>query len=263
MSGIESVETYCSSKGMPVKVLKALMWIVKWKAKAPKKGKHPFMPVNALTRVLKNSGLPKVVQQELHSLVCDEGWHRLHVPKKQGEACYRNILNLRRAVEAAAILNPVSGVQLLIDALKPFMGNRFGKGEKPIVVRDFSTVKIAMRGYKTWADVRIKKLPATHSDSGVELTTCHGAKGREWQYVFLINVVDGEFPFYFKKDDVKLDEELRLFYVAASRASKKLFIVESPVHKNSYSKGRQKHLANLDAESVLVTDYGSKLKVVK
>ena len=98
--------------------------------------------------------------------------------------------------------------------------------------------------------------------AGIELTTCHGAKGREWQYVFLINVVEGELPFSFNMGDVKLDEEQRLLYVAVSRASKKLFIVESPVHRFMYTRGRQKYHANLDRESTFVTDYGSQMKAV-
>jgi DNA helicase II / ATP-dependent DNA helicase PcrA len=261
-NGIEAVERYGEAKEIPVKVLKALMLIAKWKARAPKQGKHRFTPINALTRVLKYSGLPEKVQQELLNDVCNDGWDSLSVPKKMGDKPYRTILALRRAVEKAATMSPESGTQLLIDALKPMMGKRFGNREKLLIVRDFSFIKTAVRGFKTWADVVIKKLPTTYYKTGIELTTCHGAKGREWQYVFLINVVEGEFPFYLNKDNVKLDEELRLLYVAASRTSKKLFIVESPVHKFIYTRGRQKHDANLDSESTFITDYGSQMKVV-
>lgn len=263
MSGIKSVENYCTSKEEPLKILKALILIVRWEAMALKRGKHPFKPVKALKCLLENSGLPEKIQQELHRAICKEGWGRLYVPKKQGETCYRNILALRTAVEKAAKLPPESGVQLLIDAIKPLLGSRFGKAEKPIVVRDFSAVKLAMRGYKTWSDVRVKKLPVTYSGSGVDLATCHDAKGREWQYVFLSNFIDGEFPFYFKKEDVKLEEERRLFYVAASRPSKQLLVIASPVYKNNYGRGRQKFHTNLKSESTFIADYGAKLKVVK
>jgi len=238
------------------------MLIAKWKARAPKKGKHRFTPVNALTRVLKYSGLPEKVQQELLIVISNDGWDSLSVSKKMGDKHYRTILALRRAVEQAVTMSPESGTQLLIDALKPMMSNRFGKSEKLIIVRDFSNIKSAVRNRRAWADLVIKKLPTTYYKTGIELTTCHGAKGREWQYVFLINVVEGEFPFYFNKDNVKLDEERRLLYVAASRASKKLFIVESPVHKFIYTRGRQKYDANLDSESTFITDYGSQMKVV-
>jgi DNA helicase-2/ATP-dependent DNA helicase PcrA len=64
-SGIETFEAYCSSKGEPVKVLKALILIAKWKARCPKRGKYPFKPVKALLRVLENSGLSERIQQEL------------------------------------------------------------------------------------------------------------------------------------------------------------------------------------------------------
>jgi len=81
-NGIEAVERYGEAKEKPVKVLKALMLIAKWKARAPKQGKHRFTPVNALTRVLKYSGLPEKVQQELLNVVCSDGWDSLSVPKK-------------------------------------------------------------------------------------------------------------------------------------------------------------------------------------
>ncbi len=57
------------------------------------------------------------------------------------------------------------------------------------------------------------------------LSTVHSAKGLEWKAVFIINALDGRFPSQRSVDDPEqLEEELRLFYVACTRAKDHLFI---------------------------------------
>lgn len=57
------------------------------------------------------------------------------------------------------------------------------------------------------------------------LSTIHSAKGLEWHSVFIIWALDGRFPSMqsINKQDA-LEEELRLMYVAATRAKENLFI---------------------------------------
>ena len=57
-------------------------------------------------------------------------------------------------------------------------------------------------------------------DSNIILTTIHGSKGLEFDYVIIINCVDGSFPIV----GADLQEERRLFYVACTRAKKELLI---------------------------------------
>ncbi len=57
----------------------------------------------------------------------------------------------------------------------------------------------------------------------VTLTTIHSAKGLEWDVVFLMNVTEGSLPISFAFNcDEEIEEEHRLFYVAVTRARKKL-----------------------------------------
>ncbi|MBI1908541.1 UvrD-helicase domain-containing protein [Candidatus Uhrbacteria bacterium] len=57
------------------------------------------------------------------------------------------------------------------------------------------------------------------------LSTIHQAKGLEWDTVFIINLSEGGFPSGRALDEEGgLEEERRLFYVAATRARKKLFL---------------------------------------
>ena len=57
------------------------------------------------------------------------------------------------------------------------------------------------------------------------LTTIHQAKGLEWDVVFMIGLADGKFPHERNLEPLeKLEEERRLFYVAATRCRKHLEI---------------------------------------
>ena len=61
-------------------------------------------------------------------------------------------------------------------------------------------------------------------DERLVLSTIHSAKGLEWHSVFIIWALDGRFPSSYalhKEED--LEEELRLMYVAATRARENLF----------------------------------------
>jgi DNA helicase-2/ATP-dependent DNA helicase PcrA len=59
----------------------------------------------------------------------------------------------------------------------------------------------------------------------VHLTTVHGAKGLEWDYVFVVSLVDDFFPHYRSHEsDEEMDGEKRLFYVALTRAKEQLYM---------------------------------------
>ncbi len=68
----------------------------------------------------------------------------------------------------------------------------------------------------------------------VILSTIHSAKGLEFKHVFLVQCNEGILPYYNqgKLEDIKKDEELRLFYVAISRAKDFLTISHSRFGNN-------------------------------
>jgi len=65
---------------------------------------------------------------------------------------------------------------------------------------------------------------ATAGDTGVELSTCHGAKGREWKVVIMPSCNEGRFPDFRSVEGQDLEAERRLFYVSMTRASQRLCI---------------------------------------
>ncbi|MBF0449416.1 MAG: ATP-dependent helicase [Candidatus Magnetomorum sp.] len=61
--------------------------------------------------------------------------------------------------------------------------------------------------------------------SFLTLSTIHSAKGLEWRVVFIIWALDGRFPtIHALNSPESLEEELRLMYVATTRAKERLFI---------------------------------------
>lgn len=59
------------------------------------------------------------------------------------------------------------------------------------------------------------------------ISTIHSAKGLEWDEVFILSFVDGVLPSSKAFSDIEqLEEERRLFYVAATRAGKNLYLMK-------------------------------------
>ena len=61
-------------------------------------------------------------------------------------------------------------------------------------------------------------------EQGVSLMTMHGAKGLEFDTVFVIGGNEGVTPYRKAKLDEEIEEERRMFYVAMTRAKRKLVI---------------------------------------
>jgi DNA helicase II / ATP-dependent DNA helicase PcrA len=75
-------------------------------------------------------------------------------------------------------------------------------------------------------------------DEKVTLSSIHQAKGLEWQVVFLIWLVDGQFPngrILEADDQPMLEEERRLFYVALTRAKDELYLTFPMMNPKSYT----------------------------
>ena len=77
--------------------------------------------------------------------------------------------------------------------------------------------------------------PKTKDEAPLILSTIHSAKGLEWEHVFVLQCLDGIIPSAYSVDDAdKLDEELRLFYVATTRAKNMLYYCYPSIAQSSY-----------------------------
>jgi ATP-dependent DNA helicase UvrD/PcrA len=68
--------------------------------------------------------------------------------------------------------------------------------------------------------------PADDQEDRLVLSTVHSAKGLEWHTVFILWTLDGRFPSLMATENAgQLDEELRLMYVASTRAREQLYFM--------------------------------------
>lgn len=70
----------------------------------------------------------------------------------------------------------------------------------------------------------IKKSSAKNSPDTLTLTTMHGAKGLEFETVFIIDVIEGSIPYHKCTTIQEIEEERRLLYVGMTRAKQQLYL---------------------------------------
>jgi len=87
-------------------------------------------------------------------------------------------------------------------------------------------------------DVQPNGERADPDEEKVTLSSIHQAKGLEWKVVFLIWLVNGQFPngrILEADDNDMLEEERRLFYVAITRAKDELYLTYPMTNPKSYT----------------------------
>ncbi len=70
----------------------------------------------------------------------------------------------------------------------------------------------------------VKRMQNMQANNAITLTTMHGAKGLEFDIVFLIDIIEDVMPHKKSSTDMQIEEERRLLYVAITRAKQYLYI---------------------------------------
>jgi DNA helicase-2/ATP-dependent DNA helicase PcrA len=125
--------------------------------------------------------------------------------------------------------------ETIIDYYMPILKNRYD--DHPRRAKDLEHLVEIMDRYKSLdlflTDMALEP-PTTSFENTLyadtpdpaclTLSTIHSAKGLEWDTVFVIWTLDGRFPsVHSLHKEAELEEELRLMYVAATRAKENLF----------------------------------------
>jgi DNA helicase-2/ATP-dependent DNA helicase PcrA len=125
---------------------------------------------------------------------------------------------------------------IILDYYNPILGDKFDDWH--LRANDLETLRQISMRYdaleELLADFAIEPPqrgiwrvePSTpEEEKPLTLSTIHGAKGLEWECVFLIGLMDGVLPVAFALDDEdEIEEENRLFYVGVTRAKNRLFL---------------------------------------
>lgn len=72
--------------------------------------------------------------------------------------------------------------------------------------------------------LEIKNSIKKRNSNVLTLTTMHGAKGLEFDTVFIIDVIEGIIPYHKSQSEEEIEEERRLLYVGMTRAKKQLYL---------------------------------------
>ena len=92
------------------------------------------------------------------------------------------------------------------------------------LARDYATVEstASVPGFSSWLSSTTRADQPDRRGDAVEITTFHAAKGLEWPVVHLAGLEQGLVPIGHARTGEALAEELRLFYVAVTRAEREL-----------------------------------------
>jgi DNA helicase-2/ATP-dependent DNA helicase PcrA len=156
-------------------------------------------------------------------------------PKLNLSGSIKKLKDLYAGIDAGTMTVAQMG-ESIIDYYHPILQNRFD--DHPKRIKDLEHLVTIMDRYQDLesflADMALDP-PNTSIDGTLAtgyssserlvLSTVHSAKGLEWHSVFIIWALDGRFPsIHALNNEADLEEELRLLYVAATRAQQNLFI---------------------------------------
>ncbi|MBW2001276.1 MAG: ATP-dependent helicase [Deltaproteobacteria bacterium] len=133
----------------------------------------------------------------------------------------------------SAKIMPKDGVELAVAYYSPFLKERFDDyPRRQQELEQLISMASRYKNLRAFLDDLSLEPPTGLGDlrpfdktECLTLSTIHSAKGLEWRVVFIIWLVDGRFPpgKSFANSE-SLEEELRLLYVAATRAKDKLIM---------------------------------------
>jgi DNA helicase-2/ATP-dependent DNA helicase PcrA len=104
--------------------------------------------------------------------------------------------------------------------------NKKQSTEEKQITRNAAEKQIAQSSEKKRITQNSGEKPITQNseEGAVSLLTMHTAKGLEYDSVFIIQGNEGSIPYYKAQMESEIEEERRLFYVAMTRAKRKLII---------------------------------------
>lgn len=171
----------------------------------------------------------------------------------------------------------IAKLHMLFDQIKSLVENH--KGYK---LNDFFKYLDMIREH----DVPIEVKRSVQIPGRVRLMTAHKSKGLEFDYVYIVNAVDGHWGSRRHRVSIKLphyiyslsnktnvnfdkynnnndDDERNLFYVALTRARKKVFITYSKQNENGRNQLPTKFIQNINPKLIKQSDFSEYDKDLK
>jgi DNA helicase-2/ATP-dependent DNA helicase PcrA len=184
---------------------------------------------------------PKTAQQVIAHLVA-EGGPQGYAGRLASAPAARRIGEIAELAELLAGLAesrhaPLEALERVLDYYEPICREQYE--DYPRRLKDLQELPGLASGTSELAELVAELVldppeaapGAAPGRAPLTLSTVHSAKGKEWDHVFIIWAAEGRFPsFASLEDEEALEEELRLFYVACTRAARGLVLVAPREH---------------------------------
>lgn len=159
----------------------------------------------------------------------------------QDNEIYKNLLALENHLFHLSKLKPAIGIKYILYAMHyyDYLKNKSGENQDLLEewrlliewflleIDDYADYESLVKDIISKSNNRKNYVSKEGKPEGVHLLTLHGAKGREFDEVHIINVNEGNIPQIHRGtsiDKEKIEEERRLFYVGITRAKKSLHL---------------------------------------
>ena len=168
----------------------------------------------------------RVSYESMRKFYCDKEWmidriDQLEWDMKmiENKSPYAAIQYLRKSVGYEEFLKEYAQYrQLNLEELKDILD------EIQERAKEFRTIPEWFEHVENYKEMLKSQMKNQWGDEGVALLTMHGAKGLEFDTVYVMAANEGAIPYKKAKIDDEIEEERRLFYVAMTRAKRKLTI---------------------------------------
>lgn len=193
--------------------------------------KHLLRVANRPKRYLSRDSMEGQVSFEsMRNFYCDKAWMIDRIDQLEWDLKmmkdkppYAAIQYIRKGMGYDGFLKEYAdGNHISLDELKETADEIW------LSAREYRTVKEWFDHIENYKAVlneqRDKGWKQTKDGQGVSLLTLHGAKGLEYELVFIIGGNEGSIPYRKAKLNQEIEEERRMFYVGMTRAKTRLII---------------------------------------
>lgn len=169
----------------------------------------------------------RVSYESIRKFYCDKEWMMDRVDQLEwdmkmieNKTPYAAIQYLRKSVGYDEFLKEYSVFrQMNLEELKDVLDEIQERS------KEFKTIKEWFEHVDNYKELLKEQAKNSSGNDGVALLTMHGAKGLEFDTVYVIAANEGIIPYKKAQINDEIEEERRLFYVAMTRAKKQLTII--------------------------------------
>ena len=169
---------------------------------------------------------PKVSYESLRNFYCDKGWMMDRIDQLEWDM---KMIRNKTPYAAIQYIRKSIGYDEFLREYAEYRKMDLGELNTTLEEiqersKEYQTMEEWFAHVETYReDLRIQNQKGQGED-GVALLTMHTAKGLEYDTVFIIESNEGSIPYKKAKMEDEIEEERRLFYVAMTRAKRKLII---------------------------------------